>query len=242
MGNRTLALLLALPLVLLTGWVVFDSTRKGEAAPADTKVRYGLLKSGDGYGAPILYHFHFGEAEIINNKTSKEIEGIRASQEGPFVEKVLGLTTGDFRQECTYQFRTRKKFLAKGHLLWVEDLKVVLSAENMKVYVAREYAPGSCEYEETLKHELEHMAIHREVYGKYCRLLEEAFTVAKGVPSKQRPMWVEDPAKGQERLGKMIEDTANPVFDAYLAELQERQSALDTPANYRGINARCSNW
>jgi len=238
---RLLGLLLV-PLLGLSGWFVYDSTRPAGAAPADTKVRYGLLKSGDQYGAPVLYHFHFAEPVVIHDKSSAEIDALRERTEAPYVEKVLGLTTGDFRQECTYIFRTRKKFLAKGYLLWVEDLKVELSADDLKVYVAREYPKGSCEYEETLKHELTHVAIHREVYEKYSRELEDALSKARGIPGKTRPLLVGDPDEGSRRVKEAIEAVVNPVFDAYQEELAQRQSAFDSPEEYRGIQSRCTNW
>jgi hypothetical protein len=239
--SRFLAVLLV-PVLGLAGWIAYDATRPGEKVPEDTRVRYGILKSGAQYGAPVLFHFHFAEPVVIHDKSSAEIEVIRRQQKDPAVEKILGLTTGDFKQDCTYIFRTRKKFLSKGYLLWVEDLKVVLSADNLKVYVAREYPEGSCEYEETLRHEMRHVEIHREVYAKYSRELEEALSRAQGIPGKTRPLLVGDPDLGSRRLAQLIEGVVNPVFEAFQKELGERQDELDTPEEYRSIQSRCSNW
>lgn len=238
------ALFLALAAILLGAGAagLSASARRPEAPPEETRVRYGLLKSGDQYGAPVLFYFHFSEPVLIHDKSSSEIEAIRRENEDRAVEKMLGLTTGDFKQDCTYVFRTRKKLLSKGYLLWVEDLKVRLSCENLKVYVASEYPAGSCEYEETLKHEMAHVEIHRRVYAKYSKVLEDALGQARGIPGKTRPLLVGDPEEGQRRLQALIEGIVNPVFDAYQTELAQEQAGLDTPEEYRGIQSRCNNW
>jgi len=86
------------------------------------------------------------------------------------------------------------------------------------------------------------VAIHREVHQKYSQELENAFSADRGIPSKARALLVNDPEEGKKRLGDLISDVADPVFQRYQEELGERSGAIDQPENYRSINALCDHW
>lgn len=114
-----------------------------------------------------------------------------------------------------------------------------LTYTDFTVFIARTYAPGSCQYEVTLAHEMEHVAIHRETYERYLPLvqarLEEA---ARTLP----PVRVRHRGEAAPLAIARLQEAINPLLAAMDGEAKRRNAEIDSPANYRRLTTRCPTW
>jgi hypothetical protein len=86
---------------------------------------------------------------------------------------------------------------------------------------------------------LKHIAVDREILAEYLptvkRRLEEA-TARLGVIGP-RPRAAE--AEIKRRIGNTVEQAINEVLDKIQAERRTRQQTVDTPQEYRAVQAKC---
>lgn len=112
--------------------------------------------------------------------------------------------------------------------------------EPVIIDVAREYRPGSCEYQVVLAHEYEHVAINTRAFKAHVpRLrhrLDEAVR-AMGV----RPASSEA-SREAEALTNQLMAAVKPDLAAFETESRSLNARIDTPENYRMLSSRCKKW
>jgi hypothetical protein len=121
---------------------------------------------------------------------------------------------------------------------WITALDARLGGPDMDVYVAGNYAPGSCEYNTVLDHESQHVAINQDVLRAYVPPLGRALRAAV---HGQFPVVSRTPL-APAQISEMVMRSVKPVYDQMILELQQKNAALDTPENYRRTALLCKNW
>lgn len=102
---------------------------------------------------------------------------------------------------------------------------------NHVIDIGLEHQPGTCSFEETLKHERRHEAIHIEKAKEAEAIVLREFS--------KRPLYFSGPAYQEdtkEWLGKSV-DWASSVYRAFIIPAQE---AFDSPEEYRRFSLLCS--
>ncbi len=118
------------------------------------------------------------------------------------------------------------------------QVEVTLAVEPLTVAIAREHAPGSCEHGLTLGHEMKHVL----VYERF--LLEVAVQVEAELKAKvgDQVRYFASRAEGERELPLLVERAVNPLIEAVMRQVQQRQAAIDTPEEYMRLDlqqARC---
>jgi hypothetical protein len=129
---------------------------------------------------------------------------------------------------------------------WIDLLEFKYGFQNLTVWIAKEYPQGSCEYQTTLAHEQEHVALDqrlvREYEDKICRAMLE-FAL---LPTKAEPLWVASEAEGDAAVDAIKVSIAmkaiGPLYDKLRVDLHQGNQDLDAPQNYQKVYSRCSNW
>jgi hypothetical protein len=159
-------------------------------------------------------------------------------------DKLIGLKNSGLTRSRT-EFRTEPRYrLAKFRdgktCVVLESVKVKWRVEDVIVDVAREYAPGSCQYKAVLDHENEHVRITRETFAEFAPRIKERLERAA---AEVRPQWGRDDARDViDRLTKQISASGKAELAIAKVELARRQAAIDTRESYRDVAARCDKW
>ncbi len=197
-----------------------------------------------GEGAPVRYVYGFHEPVINHDYSTSQIEAIEMGL-GNFADlqyHIEGLTQAGFETNTEYHCGGYKRWFADEYVMWIDSMTVEFSYNTMNVYVTNAFPEGSCQYEQILAHEKQHVEIHREVYKEFQEKIQEAMAAATGLPTHSHPITTLNWDEGKEGLGKMITKVVDPVFEDFQTELQQRQDQLDSPENYTELRSRCPNW
>jgi hypothetical protein len=102
------------------------------------------------------------------------------------------------------------------------------------IYVGREFAPGTCAYQEILAHEMRHLKAYRDHLPKVERTVRSA--LAERFDNK--PLYAR---AGQARpaLKREIDDGWMPYMKRELASVELQQQAIDSPAEYARLSRVC---
>lgn len=152
-------------------------------------------------------------------------------------EKTLGLTSyqlGFAMSGKTYAVPSRG-----GYCVYLSEVIAEYGYRNHDVFVASEFAPGSCEYNAILDHENQHVAINRTaVKGAGPQLRQELERQLEAL----KPKFTRDPQLGTDRALSEVYVVMNKVIDAAGAAQASRNAAIDTQYNYGAIGDLCKNW
>jgi hypothetical protein len=154
-------------------------------------------------------------------------------------QRILGLMKPDFRLRSL----PRSEGMTSGgqFCFWISGFEVVLRYSQIDVYVAREYAAGSCPYDAILEHEMEHVAVARrnvEVFGPRIR---EALK-AGSVPTAQTPIIVASAADAARDVQEITRENLEPVYRSMLLAQRAAQAVVDSPPSRARVFAKCSDW
>jgi hypothetical protein len=143
-----------------------------------------------------------------------------------------GHTLGLYRAELEVGWRARVRRSDEGReaCTWVDEILITVAMPKRTIYIIRERRPGSCPYEAVLAHERKHQATDEAVLAEYRPRLqraaeEAAAALPRGAPAAQ--------------LTAPIAAAMKRAFAELTEARTERQSAIDTPAEYRRVRAVC---
>jgi len=153
--------------------------------------------------------------------------------------RVLGLTNVGLEIAWHVGFESRPDGAA--YCLWVRRVAIDVRHPAPDVYIAREYAPGSCPYRAILAHEQAHVAAVRDTVNRFTPRLRWVLTSLR-IPTGRRPISVDSPESGTDRLAKLMRELAAPVFEEMAAAVREANAKLDSPASYREVRKHCRDW
>lgn len=147
--------------------------------------------------------------------------------------KILnGLST--FEHELNISFEIKKQKLASG-VICAYPTKIDLYfgvGEDPVIYIAKEYAKGSCMYDLVLRHEQTHQQINQSVLEYYLPIIKERFLdVVKhhAIASQKRDINL---TLAKNELRERYLQVLNPLIDEMKAETDAEQAKLDNDKNY----------
>ncbi len=148
----------------------------------------------------------------------------------------LTLTELQFRMDISVSTLSRPN---KGHCATVSAVKASLGYDKITVYVDKRYRKGSCQYLSVLEHEKEHVAIFRDTLTRYAPKVERRLNrAAAGL----KPVSASSSDQAAEKLQKALQRQMEPLFKEMNRTLDRDNDRIDTSANYKHEQARCSKW
>ena len=150
-------------------------------------------------------------------------------------QRTLGLTRGIAR----VSFTSKTALVIDRSGRWEcasPQLLVSYGFSPMTVYVAKEFAKGSCAYNEIYQHELRHVKAHQEHLVQIEKELNDTLRqrFATGAPWRM--------SIGQTRL--MLERELNERWIPYITREMQRvesaQALIDTPEEYARVADACN--
>jgi len=152
-----------------------------------------------------------------------------------------GLTIGKHELKTDFEVAGEQRSDRPGVKVYLESLEVTFQYTRLDVYVANDYAMGSCEEREITRHEMDHVATHRRVYERYKPLVKNA-VLALDLPTKSRPKTYPSLSAAQRDISKRLRAATSRVFERFKTDLSTANNKLDTPAKYKAIQNRCKGW
>jgi hypothetical protein len=153
-----------------------------------------------------------------------------------------GITVAESELKTDYQMEFRQKPGSSVYQLWTTSVTVVFDYIRMDVYISSQYGEGSCEYNQILTHEKQHVAIDERVLEQYKNQMAAALRHTRLIPTASHPLLVSSPEQGKVILSKRISGLVRPYFNRYHAAVKAQNAKIDTWANYRKVQARCNGW
>ncbi len=178
---------------------------------------------------------------VYNNRLS--IQGIqnlfREHTEavlGPH-ESALGITYA----ESTYSAQTQSMAMQVrgGYCVYLTNIDAEFGWKRMQVYIASEFAPGTCEYNSVLDHENQHVAVNngalREFAPRFRAEIERALSV-------QQPVFAGNADAAMETAFKNVSRGMDNTLAQFQDTMAARNAPLDSASNYAATAELCANW
>ncbi len=147
---------------------------------------------------------------------------------------VLGLTRAESRVAIAVHGRMLQD-PDSGYECVAPRLEVNLYYLPIVVYVGREFAPGTCAYNEILAHEMRHL----DVYRDFLPQAEKIVSAALARRFEGKPLYA---PSGQARnlLQREIDTGWMPFIKKEMAKVEVLQAAIDTPQEYARLGKVCA--
>lgn len=208
----------------------FEATLTAEC-PLDTSRPSALLLNITANMPPVTYNHTLSGSEI------------KALKEGPTtLLDNAGLTKVRYDPSpLDYISASISARFGNRRCVWAHQINLDLSYPWIKLYIAREYPLGSCNYSVTLAHEQEHLTDAKQLLKKYQEKIQDALRKAP-IPHEYLPYPAASEAEAEEDIEAMIKTISEPIMDAFHEELIKKRSDRDTPENIERVHQQCPNW
>jgi len=150
-----------------------------------------------------------------------------------------GLTIANDQLEIRATWR--EQHFSDGRVcLWLDKVTARLGMPEQRVYIAADYAEGSCEYQAIMAHERRHVEINRQTVQAHASAVRRA--IVDGI-RESNPLPLSSPPDTQ-LVVRRLQAYARPEAQQMISELRQRNGAIDTPDAYRREQAQsaCHHW
>jgi hypothetical protein len=153
----------------------------------------------------------------------------------PGVHLTFGLTTVNFSHQTQMEIRSVENRGGAG-ACGTLDVDVTLSMQPMTIYLAQELDGSPCARTATMEHELQHVAVFREVLDDAARELTADLGGSIGLGLQRAA----SRAELQRQLNARVNDYVSGFFHRHKRAMEERQKGVDSPAEYARVKAACA--
>lgn len=151
----------------------------------------------------------------------------------PEKDFVMGLT----RTEAQVSVSSTTQMLSdsrSGYECMVPKLDIVVQYVPIKIYIGREFVPGTCAYDEILKHEMRHL----QIYLDHLPKVEASARAALQQRFDGRPMYA-PLGQVKRKLEEEIDSRWMPYLKNAMERVNAQHAALDSPAEYARLSKVC---
>ena len=146
---------------------------------------------------------------------------------------VLGLTRAQGRLSIASDGALLRDPLS-GYECIAPKIDVELYYTPIVIYVGREFAPGTCAYQEILAHEMRHLKAYRDHLPKVERTVRKALSAR----FDNKPLYARS-GQASASLKREIDTGWMPYMKRELASVEVQQAAIDTPEEYARLSRVC---
>ena len=179
------------------------------------------------------YHYDSGIAQIEN--LDKHYIPSRNIHE-------LGVTNFQYKWGTDFAYEAKSDPGGATVKIWVSKVYVLFLAPKLDVYVADQYAPGSCAYQAILDHENTHVAIDQKTFAKYQGIILQAFEADPDIPTAAHPWRAKSIKAGKAMVKQHLDGILNPLVKKFWAEMGLQNGRIDLPDSYARVHAKCKDW
>ena len=123
---------------------------------------------------------------------------------------------------------------ASGYECVAPQISVKITYAPVVIYIGREFAPGTCAYDEILAHELRHM----KTYMQHLPRVEKTVRAALARRFEARPLYAPS-GTAKAALAREIDTGWLPYVKAEMRKVETLQAAIDSPQEYARLGKAC---
>ena len=171
-----------------------------------------------------------------DSKTSAELSMLAGG-----LSAVVGLTrpTRPYPPSASFLVASRHAALRQGFCFWVKSIQVEFTP--VEILLASDYPAGSCEYKATREHEMLHYQDLQILFVRYQALVIAALRQA-GLPTTERPVFVESVTEGTTQSKTRLQSTLQPIYVSMERDLQADADARDALEQRILSWSKCPSW
>jgi len=147
---------------------------------------------------------------------------------------VLGLTKTDSQVKIALAGPMLQDPVS-GYECVAPQIAVSLTYAPVVIYIGREFAPGTCAYDEILTHELRHM----KTYMEHLPRVEKIVRAALAKRFEARPLYAPS-GTAKAALSREIDTGWLPYIKAEMRKVEVLQEAIDSPQEYARLSKACN--
>lgn len=151
----------------------------------------------------------------------------------------VGLTEVRLTHRMSTQFETCSDTVRRKHCVYLTEVSLVLGYEDTKVYIAREYPPGRCEYQAIYQHEANHVRILNAHQQRFLGLFRKDL---RRLVRRLKPHLSRNAQKERKRIIRQLEREVRQRMRRLEKSLKAAHAAIDTDQNYADVQAGCGQW
>ncbi len=179
------------------------------------------------------FSYNSSSAELTKNATNAYTP---PGAEGPAWHKG-GLTQSGttFEQKMNY---TVESFPDGEKCIYVDKITLVVTG-SATVWVANDFAPGSCMYEAVREHEMKHVNAHAAVLTTHIGRLKDALVNVSRYQTVFGPGNEANINQRYDAYVNQVNTVVNDEFTVYKYDEGKAQQAIDTLQEYQRISHLC---
>lgn len=182
--------------------------------------------------APIRYDF---------SKTTQQLTAQGSNTVNPYAASVDsstgGLRADQPEMKSNIRMGTRTYPDLKVGCLWYDSVIVNINM-NPVIYIAQEYQQDPCKAA-IMEHELKHVAVDREVMGRYAQEVGKAVQDAVNQAGAMGPFNVNEMNAYQDSYISHVQSAINSQELLLTKQMRQRQGQVDTREEYDRVSKIC---
>ncbi len=180
-----------------------------------------------------------GQAQYFTNKGKNDLIALNRTY-GQSVAgwSPVGLTLADRGMSIGVTVRSAQ--LPDGwYCSEVASVAASIQYNSIDVYVAREYARGTCQYNAILDHERRHVGVFHDTLSEFSPRIERALYSAL---DRMKPLHNRNHEVAAQKIQNKLEQSVSSIFREFDRVLANRNGKLDTKENYTKELENCLSW
>ncbi len=176
------------------------------------------------------------------SKSEKELNKYKIDTINPYGKGVItdvgGLMQGGIMMQEQMRYSTLTRSSVGQVCYWYDNVVVTLHIQPT-IFIAREFARGTCKHEAIREHELKHVAVDREIVNKYANLLGKAVQEIVNRKTIYGPYKVSQAKEVETFMNQQLAVALKRYSREMDEERKQRQQLVDSLAEYERVNKMC---
>jgi len=209
----------------------------------------GLMTLAGAYGCPQMaagpvimqtsngtprYYYHIPSAQLATLNTG----GAKPQHLGPNYV-IGGLTHGKINTTYSIQMSGKPMPGSSAYCVSIEQITVTLDYQP-DVYIASEYKPGSCQYNVTMQHEVQHVNLELITLNEFIpRIQAHVRQTVQSLPPLP-PTQAQDVPRVRDWISAQVNTAVQQSLAQMIQVRDSRQGGIDTPQEYARLAAACA--
>jgi hypothetical protein len=220
--------LLVFVLTLVASSAITHARTAGDCAPYEIPIQLDFTVVTP---EPVVHTATAAEIRVMTDKA----DGTGVHESGITVAETL-ISLGSTSFAVAAPGSTDERIT--GECVYLETVKAVFGWRAHDIYVASDYAPGSCLYSAVLRHEQEHAAINTAVLRAFAPRMRAALDEAL---AREKPLLVTaDSAIEVQNAVARLDDSVTATLAEFQQEKARRNAEIDAYENRVSIMRSCA--
>lgn len=191
---------------------------------------------------PVTLDFQNKPPLVDNSRTPQQMQSLRTGATSPDYggefEHVQGVKDGKYQFSFSLDFEKTEWFMIGKACVQPAALHLTLTYTPV-IYISKDIAPGTCDYNVTLEHEMRHVKVDVDTLGEFIPSIKTMAAAAMALHQSREPVAQENVEIVQNNLSREI----TALIDSASAKLQAtrtlRQQAVDSREEYIRLSNAC---